>query len=95
MKDYALRVEEKNYALATKLAKENNISFNQYVNDLIERDLTDHLWTDVESRINSKINLLSEVMEEQTREYINNKKLLRATIDVLLESLNVEVVEED
>lgn len=95
MKDYALRVEEKNYALATKLAKENNISFNQYVNDLIERDLTDHLWTDVESRINSKINLLSEVMEEQTREYINNKKLLRATIDVLLESLNVEVIEED
>lgn len=95
MKDYALRVEGKNYSLATKLAKENNISFNQYVNDLIERDLTDHLWTDVESRINSKINLLSEVMEEQTREYINNKKLLRATIDVLLESLNVEVVEED
>lgn len=95
LKNYALRVNEKNYEIARTIIDEKGISFNEYINQLLERDLTDDLWVNVEERVNRKIDLLSKVMEEQTKEYINTKTLLMATIDVLLESLNVEVESYD
>lgn len=95
MKNYPLRINEKNYELAKKLVSEKGISFNEYINELVVRDLTDDLWEDVESRINRKIDLLTNVLEEQTKEYINNKATLQAMIEITQEVLNVEVMDDE
>ena len=88
-------MSEEKHEMIKNLAKEKGITFNEYMIQLIDRDLTDNLWINVEDRINGKITLLSKIMEEQTKEYINTKSLLMATIDVLLESMNVEVDDFD
>lgn len=94
MRKITLRLNEKNYELLRRLSVEKNISRNEYLTQLIEKDATDHLWEDVEQRMNRKIELLSEVMEQQTKEYINNRMMLQAMMEIMQEVLNVEVIED-
>lgn len=95
MRKITLRLNENNHELLRRLSEDAGISLNEYLTRLIEKDVSDHLWNDVENRINRKIELLSEVMAEQTKEYINNKALQQGLINIMLEILNVEVVEDE
>lgn len=93
MRKITLRLDEKNHDLLRRLAEDKGTSINEYLTQLIEKDVSDYLWNDVENRINRKIELLSEVMAEQTKEYVNNTAMMKAMMNVMLEILNVEVIE--
>lgn len=95
MKKVTLRLDERDYALIKDRVEKKNISMNAYFTELLIKDIENDMFQDVETRMNRRIDLLVEVMEEQTREYINNKRYLGATIDLLMEALNVEVVENE
>ncbi|WP_026859552.1 hypothetical protein [Jeotgalicoccus psychrophilus] len=95
MKKVTLRLDEQDYSLAKDRAEKMNISMNTYFIELLNKDIENNMFNDIETRMNRKIELLAEVMEEQTREYINNKKYLGAVLDLLMETLNVEVIEDE
>lgn len=95
MKKVTLRLDEQDYSLAKDRAEKMNISMNSYFIELLNKDIENNMFNDIETRMNRKIELLAEVMEEQTREYINNKKYLGAVLDLLMETLNVEVIEDE
>lgn len=95
MKKVTLRLDEQDYSLAKDRAEKMNISMNTYFTELLNKDIENDMFHDIEIRMNQKIELLAQVMEEQTREYINNKMYLRAVLDLLMETLNVEVIEDE
>lgn len=95
MKKVTLRLDEQDYSLVKDRAEKNNISMNTYFTELLNKDIENDMFHDVETRMNQRIDLLAQVMEEQTREYINNKKYLGAVLDLLMEVLNVEVIEDE
>lgn len=95
MSKLTVRLDEKNHELLRRISAEKNVSINEYIIQIIEKDLSDHLWNDVETRMNRRIELLSNVIEEQTKEYINNKAMLQAMIEIMQEVLNVEVIEDE
>ena len=71
MKKVTLRLDEQDYSLAKDRAEKMNISMNTYFIELLNKDIENNMFNDIETRMNRKIELLAEVMEEQTREYIN------------------------
>lgn len=95
MNKFTLRLDEQDYSLAKDRAEKMNISMNTYFTELLNKDIENDMFHDIEIRMNQKIELLAQVMEEQTREYINNKMYLRAVLDLLMETLNVEVIEDE
>lgn len=95
MSKLTVRLDGKNHELLRRISAEKNVSINEYIIQIIEKDLSDHLWNDVETRMNRRIELLSNVIEEQTKEYINNKAMLQAMIEIMQEVLNVEVIEDE
>lgn len=95
LKKVTLRLDEQDYALAKNRAEKHNISMNTYFTELLNKDIESDMFHDIEIRMNRKVELLAQVMEEQKREYISNKKMLGVMIEMMQIGFNLEVLEED
>ena len=55
MKKVTLRLDEQDYSLAKDRAEKMNISMNTYFIELLNKDIENNMFNDIETRMNRKI----------------------------------------
>lgn len=90
MKKYLLRLPEENFEYISKKAEKENLSVNEYINKIIENDISEKLLTEDSIEMKRLIKKLETTLNDQIKSINDLNNWYEINTNILFELLGVE-----
>ncbi|OFS64727.1 hypothetical protein [Nosocomiicoccus sp. HMSC09A07] len=95
MKKYLLRLPEENFEYISKKAEKENLSVNEYINKIIENDISEKLLTEDSIEMKRLIKKLETTLNDQIKSINDLNNWYEINTNILFELLGVEKINEE